>query len=265
MNFRFWSHEKLAIISRPKVASRFLDSAFNKNVSEHANQFTLNHDIELQIDYNTFNKNEIESFYKIFEKDNKKDILILYRNPYQKLISGIIQDFNLFLKHKPVENKVLVENIFNDIENLKYSTLSTDDINNLINNIENNLHFLNFYKQSLKLYLDFILNNSIKTFNTVHTRSGLYILYPLIQEKIQNKSKLFLVDIDNIYKHYLEDFLKKYEIFVDGNSNQDSNYNLKIILNDIINSSDYYKKTIDNILYEEWFFYDLLSKFIPNK
>lgn len=261
MNFRFWSHEKIAIISRPKVASRFLDSAFGKHVSEYANQFTLNHDIELQIDYTSFNKNEIESFYKIFEKDNKKDILILYRNPYQRLLSGIIQDFkSIILKDNSVQNKLLIQIIFNDKENLKYSTLSNKEINNLINNIESNPHFLNFYKKSLKIYLDFILNNSVKTFNTVHTRSGLYILYPLIQEKIQNKSKLIIMDIDNIDKNYLEDFLKKYDIFVDKNTNKDSNHNLKIILKDIINSSEYYKKTIDNILYEEWFFYDLLCK-----
>jgi hypothetical protein len=260
MFFRFWSHEKLNIISSPKVASRFLDSIFDVKPDDYKNQFTLNTDIKLHINEEYFNPQLIDEFHETFSKTNKKDILILYRNPYKKLLTGIIQDFNIFLLNTPILHRFLAASFFTDVESLKYIRFDSEKMRQYLDNIESHQSFLDFYKRLLESYLDFSLKSSSKTFNTVHTKSGLYILHTLISDKIYDKTKLHLVDIDIIDDLYLEEFLKKYLIKFEPNISKNSNNVFKDILEDIIENSEYYKDTINEILEEDYFFYELISK-----
>jgi len=241
MSFRVWSNEKLVVISTQKVASSFLDSFFYKKGGSK-NLFEINNNFEIEFNEQTKSENSFYDLNQIFLNKSKKDILIVYRNPVNKYLSGLSQDFNGLLKGKVADFSFLIEEYFKDNENYNdYALFGPREMDKLITYLDEtkNNDFFKFYTSLLESFFKHHVEN--RTFSP-HSEPVLYKLYPFIMEKIKDKNKLYLIDIDKCEDNSLENFLLRYELKPRNYKNRNSNKKYVSILNDIIKYSYIYKK-----------------------
>jgi hypothetical protein len=195
---KLYSTDKQLFITREKVGSRYLLSAFDE---PNIYQFQISNDLKSinpgsDLETNDKVKEIVKDWELSVAKKSKKDIIILYRKPEEKLKSGIIQDFyNVF--HEERGNTFLVKLIF------KYLNPS-DDIKEFVLRNSYEIQFMDvgdlpkpvveFYKQALTLYLEHL---STAGFNSTHCGNYLYVIFPLLFGNIFDTNKIILCDIDS--------------------------------------------------------------------
>jgi len=257
--FRIWKDKKLIVLSSPKVASSFLDTLFlfesgDKNIFSINDKFQINKVLETEID------NSFEDLDLIFSNKNKKDILFLYRSPQKKYLSGLIQDFNGMLSNDTHSNNFLIDYHFNSNPRFKdFFDLKAYEIKELIDtsSAEKEPEFFEYYTDLLEIYLKFHINNNI---STNHGTPTLYLTYSIINEKIKDTNKLYLLDIDQGEPDILVNFLSKYEIEPKRKININSNKNGITLINNILKENQYLKQKLGKNLSSERTFYNLLRK-----
>lgn len=260
---RFWNTKKLIVISSPKVASSFLDNTFYKDYeSTIQNIFLFNNDLSITYTVPVEEVDRID-FEKIFTNTNKKDILILYRNPKEKFLSGIIQDFIPTLIDSTYQIDYIIYNYFKQ-HNLDVSEfLNNSNLQNKIHikNINENEKFQYYFKHLLKLYYEYIIENNKLT---VHTNPTLLTIYAFINDKIKDKNKIHLIDIDNVSDDFLKNYLEdKYELYTVKTQDKNTQKPLKNILIDVIKEFKLENK-LENFLKDEMFIYKLIKNLKQN-
>src|SRR6056300_822232 len=84
---RLFESEKLVVFSKPKVATRFLESMPFDDITGG-----VHFNWDSNICYNDCTPKVNHGYEDIFSKSkNKKDIIFLYRNPRERFITGFIQ------------------------------------------------------------------------------------------------------------------------------------------------------------------------------
>ena len=266
LNLRFYETNKLIVFTKAKVASRTCDGYF----STTSNYVSDDTDIDLEdIGGNympTLSKlspDLSDRYTKLTDiKKNKKDILLLYRNPLNRLLSGIIQDniIEHLINPNFLIRDIIRNNCTNSIHDVSNSLKAA--INSNINNINN----------TLKVDVDLVIGQLIKTLvndininlsleKTVHIESYLHVYDYFINEKF-DRVKVSLINIDN-EKNDLNNILSKYELinlnnptlFKHSNSYLVKSFIQYINLNDI-NLREIFHK----YLYAEQYFYNKFEK-----
>lgn len=266
LNLRFYESDKLIVLTKAKVASRTCDEYFS-TTSSYVSDDT---DIDLEdIDGNyipTLGKpsSDLNDRYtKLTDiKKNKKDILLLYRNPLNRLLSGIIQD-NI-IEHLNNPNFLVRDIIRNKCTNSIY------DISKLLRMLLNGN--LNNTNNKLRSDADLVIRHLIKTLvndinislsleQTVHIEPYLHVYDYFINEKF-DRIKVSLINIDN-EKNDLNNILSKYELINLNNPTlfkHSNSYLVKSFIQYIDSNNINMSKIFHKYLYAEQYFYNKFEK-----
>jgi hypothetical protein len=260
--FRIYSNDKLVIITTKKVASRFIEKSLKLKITYFENTIIINDDLKIEPFKNSIVNSEIRNDINLINsKKSKKDLLFLYRNPYNKLISGIAQDFNIIFTDRNFLLDVLLdyyynEHTINDISKEELKIYAREYVNG-----ENKIKNEKYYKYFKSIY-EFLIHKFIKysysseNDNTIHTHNYLYILYTFLNNNNIDLNKVKIIDIDSD-ENLLQNFLNLYEIetsSIDKESNNSTKEIIESLLHKIPN-----KNLVDNKLKQEYFFYKLLK------
>lgn len=276
----FVSSNDLVGITYAKCGSRFLTSWFKPNghcvlfnvyfnyqLNSTVDQVRIHIDDNIENipnDYlNNIKNNMIKEYSDLLNGTLKKDILLLYRNPFERIISGIIQEFFSEIRLTEYHSKL---NLTNDANLVLLKILNdTDFFDSIIRN-ETSITDDEYYIIQ-NLLLDYSLEyTDLFLQNTNHTNPQLIQLYTFIQSISNYGNQIKLVNLDN-NKVNLDNFLS--ERFpnnkkTDSQNHHNSNFIFKKMLlkNDdnliISEKQKLIKKRIENSLKVEMFYYTAL-------
>lgn len=257
---KIYSTDKYFFITKEKVASRFLESLFGDDLDSGIvfdYMFDINNKkIKPFIDTNSdIQKQTINDFEDALNKKLKKDIIILYRNPNNRFLSGIIQDFNSNIDDKGGEFTLsLLYKLFNinsDIEEFMENNKGALQLSELETQSGEVIEFL---KKSLTSYMEY---SAELNFDGIHTKNYLHEFYILIKENYFDSNKIILCDIDI----NLDSLIKTLSLNPDY-TRKNSNNNFKKLLHEILDDKNNKKlsEKIEFKLETEFIFYDMLKR-----
>jgi hypothetical protein len=217
LSLRFFSSDKLILITSNKVASRYCSLFFeNGGVNNYGVQIDVDSDFNL-VSYNLAHNysslytlkdtiaitNLQKEWSDFLNKKNKKDVLFLYRDPGERTISGIVQEFIVVitdLQHNFI-TKLFIEKTYSE-------KIYTEFINNSVDSIlkNGNKDLYNIYYNFLSEYIKY---ESSTLTQKHHIRPYLLYLYDFIKNYNLDKNKIHLLDIDNSESD-IETILNKY-------------------------------------------------------
>jgi len=221
-----WYNNKCIVSTFPKVASRmtqaYFGKAFHYNYSPTTDKLKNNLEIVINdkssIDYNF--EEGVQVIEEAFNKTSDRDIILLYRNPYKRTVSGLYQEFissfdrydgshEYFLKKKDY-SKIIEDNFDNPKEIYDFIDIQSVDWDWAT--IPSSHVFKPLEIKLLKLLLDDFLKTFVedkqKVVNLNHTRLYLSNLYQIFKEDILDASKVKLLDIGEMD---VEQVFKKYQ------------------------------------------------------
>lgn len=277
----YFSSQKLILITFNKGASRYT-SDFFANDMEAVVQFTDEFDINgcsiIQSpnpdSKTTFSKKDIiKEWNSVLDKTCTKDVIFLYRNPYKRLISGIIQEFGSTLSSGNTGNdhdqfnfplKAILQSYTQSEETYQFIQKHRGSFINKINdkldrNIVNNI--TNVFKK----YLHEFSKTSIV--NTNHTYLYFSYLHYFINSDKIDTNKIKIIDLDNM-PISLEEIYNTYELQkLEGRDNTLSNKYMVEIYQSILRNNNDIKYNFANIesmfmsaISTEMFFYRKLKE-----
>lgn len=245
VDIKFYSDDGLSVITQPKIATRFLQKWFYGDSNINPINLTINKD---------------GSVDKLDSLKFKNTTIFLYRNPIDKLYSGLVQDFQEIFRKQYSHHYFNIElirvlcgydstfnNILNDGELVFFEKSNWNDDENLYD----------IYFKSASLFLNYMLNNN---YFSNHTFYSLDLYSKLICDIKSNN--IILLDIDSS-KDILSDLLSKYSNnvnYINSENNRDSNKIGKDIFHNIINSNSNLNKKINEIIENDLIEYNKLKK-----
>lgn len=256
----FNEEKNYIIISNPKIATTFIsnyidDKFINVEIKDDGNLELPTNNTNLPICWESLDTDKL-----------RPDITILYRDPYDRFLTAVIQDciFERFSLNS-------VNDSYNNLSNpfLHYFFRSkgydTSTYLNFLGNIGNyidDLKFLQMYTDYFEAYLNCIIDNN--RVMSGHNCSYLTIISKLLLLGKLKSTDMF-INISN-KNEPIERKLKLKKIYpavtYDRSYKSDlihSHAEFKHILNQVINSNDYFKNSIMNILSTEMTTYNILK------
>jgi hypothetical protein len=262
INTKIFPTNDCLFITKQKVASTLLSSLFTDS-EKCGLAFDYSIDIvnrkitTAENPTTAISKKVLQDFDDIFSNNSKKTIIVLYRNPENRLKSSIIEDFTssilsdynnefaLYMLHKMFKVSPKTASFLNDNKNELHLT----KIN------YNNNELIDFLKKTFTLYMEYLASTD---FNNQHSVNYLSEFYTMINENIFDTSKLILCDID---AKLLSPLLEKFSLNVDyhhTHSNSEFNPIIDDVLSDM-NNKHIVEKYNEKIKSEN-VFYELLKK-----
>jgi hypothetical protein len=250
-------NDKSFVITKPKIASRFIQEVYFPNNHE------INLSTKLEIDSHEgsgITKEAIDCYNRLFDKKtNTKDIFLIYRNPLTRYISGIIEDIlvsigtsnyneKFYLRYYLKKNNIEPYALFEKLKSNQYQRDFLLDI-----------EFVNFLNDILS---DFFFWQVQTTPINSHHASPYMIIYDKIlkSENIDN-NKIHLINIDNptnklseILLPYVNDSLKLETATTQGKSQSHRQFHEHI--KDVIQTNDFFRDLVDSICDLDFYFYD---------
>lgn len=248
-NLHAWLSEKLIVFSRPKIATRLLDTYFNLR-NAYDVQFVLNKEgFEIkQVIHQQRGLQDDEETKLIFENilsgKEKRDILIFYREPYARMISGLYQEF-LTASSNPELFYFWGRNISNKgevFQALRHATNATFTFKHT--SLDKDV--LASIKEMAQDYVKFVSQNNL---NMTHTDNHLMAYNLLFSMSKVNSSKIKIIntedyDAELYLKPYFDKkvFTNQDDFFRDDEGSilrtQFSNSEIKGIVRDVIRGND---------------------------
>lgn len=258
-SLKLYSTDKQLFITREKVGSRYILSSFDEdniyNFSLSDDLKTINASSGLEISPKV---NQILRDWELsIAKKSKKDIIIFYRKPEEKLKSGIIQDFyNIFENegrepHRAFLTKLIFKQL-NASDETRQFVINNSYTIRFMDTDELPEHVLEFYKKALSLYLEHLSDTA---FNDTHCNNYLYILFPLIFGNLFDTNKLILCDIDSCNVSDLFETLNMNPIEESRNSNN----KFKLILHDILQNNSLFRTRFNTKIESEITLYKMIK------
>lgn len=267
-NIKFGLTDKCFFIYNLKIASRFLydiadipslvwDISGSKlniiNYSKH------NHDQ----DFTEYVSNINEEWELIKDGNSKKDILILYRNPINRFITGIVQDTSGLFNNPNGFHLIhtLLESKGHSDRNLKYLPI-------LFKKGPHNNYYTEYIelqerimKDLLDIYYESFVSNG--NFESSHCNSHLLPLVSILTTTNIDLNKVKMIDIDE-ESGELEKYLKKIEIFktptnVPYDTTASNNPQYKNYIRDKIIEDNQINKKLYDLLKGELYSYNILK------
>lgn len=277
--------DSLIGITYAKCGSRYLSSWFKPNgycslinvyydykINSTTDQIRIHADETAEElseeDLNRIRININEEYNKFLLGDIKKDILFLYRNPFERLISGIVQEF--FSEIHSVEYGAKIKSKLNLIQG------GIDFYSKIVSNqsffdsvIQNDEHLSKDEYNILQfLLLEYALEyTDLFLQNTTHTNPQLIPLYIFIENLSKYNNQIKLFDLDNeeldLNVFLSKKFLNKVQL--NSENPRNSNFLFKKMLlensesdNSVTHKQHLIKSRIENSLRMEMVYYTIL-------
>lgn len=150
------------------------------------------------------------------QKSIEKDILLIYRNPIKKAITGLIEDFEMACIR--MENKEEFYEVINNIKDNRFkklllSKIDSGDLHDVLSNTfvySTDILSSDVYTEMFLEWL-IIRRDKFKLFE-FHSEPFCFSAYYLLKEYLENNQNFYLFDLDD-KNISLVDFLKKYKQF----------------------------------------------------
>lgn len=250
-----------------KVASTLLSSLFDDSlktgmVFDYSIDIINKRIIPAETNIGTIQYDTIRDFGDIFSNKCNKNIVVLYRNPKNRLTSAIIEDFN----------SIIMNDTYSDFTlNLLFKTFNASQStyhffkNNLsalyLSKIDkSDIELNDFLETSFTYYMQYL---SDLGFNNQHAVDYLSEFYNMVNSGIFDESKLILCDIDT---KTLTPLLDTLSIIPDYENHIHSNMEFKPIIDRILTNGDnqYIISKYNEKLNSENHFYELLKNHSNN-
>lgn len=276
--FRIYSTDKVAVICTSKVASRYLSGVFKdiggyENNRKCSNEFHVNDSMEIEHEKNLEPCTELSAYDEInliLNKKSKKDIIFLYRNPMDRIKTGLVQDFKGIFNasHSSIYQMWLLISSALDIDRNNINEIQPyiDFFNKMPDGHKTVSEFLEdgvFYDNVKKLLESYIEYNMKYEFNrTTHVSNYLDKLYCLVFNSGADTRKIKLVNIDAgpyLLQQTLLPYFEGFEDVFETVNKQSNNVFIKMV-NEILNENQRYEKQLLEYVSSDILFYNLLKK-----
>jgi len=269
-NFNFSHTPKVFFINNPKIASRYLTEVCNKNTTRFSVDFPST-DITYYSTGETDNQSYVEEIFRDWDNirngTNKKDIIILYRDPLKRLVSAIIQDslgmigtdskkpllystFKLLGFSESDVDLLLKWHIMahpSDFDFVKRYSMTNDDT-----------IIPSMMKHVYRIYIENFLKRS--DWQATHASPHTLPLVYLLNSVKFDMNKVKFIDLDESpYK--LEEYLKTIEIKVPKNKHSNNMLGPQMVYDILLNECDY---ELRNVLHGELIGYNILKSYERN-
>jgi hypothetical protein len=283
-NYNIIEYDSVIIIYYYKVGSRFLDtySSSNFNIKKYSINLSENNagvfdgvaNLKIGKYYveptdESTNGSAIHSI--LTNKLIHKPILLIYRNPYQKTISGLVEDFHEeFMRRGDSTRYIDMDSFYEYVQDTNYSKLHLMFLNKLCNGLNTMETFelissdseLEYnYINLLKKYVEYRISIA-KIGERGHTEFHTYNTFIILNEFNKNQ-KYVLVNLDdkntnlqNILDTYCKNKNNEYI-----NKNDFSNNGYKSKLNSVLDLK--VKEELYKILENEMQYYNILNNKTP--
>lgn len=272
---RLFETEKLAVFSKPKVATRLLDSInFDKSYTGGIDINWDGNPVESSMfDISTTQNTKRE--YSLFSKNkNKKDIILLYRDPMERFLSGLVESTIIYSLSSPLQLSYALPTINKFKSNLSSLVYGCNCIINSKKILpEKSFNSNNLYDESVEL-LNILVSNvtlmlsQINIPYNVHTDNYLMIYNSLIRNKF-DLNKVTLINIDdskNNLLSILEKYLQLYKTGMGDNTHYSGRPKIeashsnsilkKMVKNELRNNNDLENKIKNYIQVDEYFYHE---------
>lgn len=170
-----------SIIHTAKVASSYIDALFKDDIDTTVVNVEYNRKLNI---LRTIGSQKIE-----FKINEKKPIIVLYRNPLFKFCSGILQDFIGNITNRTI---LLSDYLCSNFDFDSDDTFNHMNTQRMIDKLkEPNKNVIDLFKKFI--LLSFKYGTLFETHASLHTDS----LFTLLNNKVSLTSKDFLIDIDD--------------------------------------------------------------------
>jgi len=212
-----WLLDKFIIFTKNKIGSRYLGQVLSHNKNYKCWSGIVNFDINFNVqeEYTTtqydggYTKQDfINEMKLVSQKKSIKEVIFIYRNPIDRCISGIIQEFHACFKKEHgrfnefnnITNELLLINYDlkkygrflrnpNYIKNFDLMHIDSSDMDNFLK------FMLDWYSKTIELGIE----------NFRHTDKFCETYFRMID--IWDSNKIILIDLDYGHKHVLKAFL----------------------------------------------------------
>lgn len=252
-------NEKSFVITKPKVASRFVQSLYQGSTHEIRIENTL----EISPYFEVTNEAS-KSYNRLLDvKTNNKEIFLIYRNPLKRYISGVIEDILVSIGQENFNERFFLRSY------LSKNNIEPYYLFEQLKENESNRNFL--LNEEFKSFLDDVLNDffywQVQTTPIFSHHSSPYmVIYDKIlkSQKIDNR-KVHLINLDN-EKNNLSEILKPFvsdATHIETSEQISSKQSHKVFysyVNNMIENNVFFKDLVDNVCSLDFYFYDEFEK-----
>jgi len=183
-------NENSIVITKAKVASRFIEETF------YPNTYKVALDIDLNFTAGDISKEAKDAYYRLMDlENNKKTIYMLYRNPKNRFISGTIED---------LVNSIADTNFSEKFFLRRYLRQHQIEPYDLYKKLESSIHNRNFLlEDKFKFFLTDLLSDwffwqiSTTPVTSHHSSPYLAIYDKILKSPNINPSNVIFVNIDD--------------------------------------------------------------------
>ena len=257
-----FENEKIVLLTVPKIAHSWCINNFLGKGTDINSEFSINqYTFEItDVDYND-NQREDDYFKKIndiwsliLDKKEKRDLVILYRNPMEHFLSAFMQDYsNNFVPNSTNQQpywEFFIDSL--QVPSVIRSQFLSDVTNTGKFDFDIILKYPDISKQIMIVNLDYYLKQGV--FETGHYRMWLSFINKLITSDQIDRNKIKFVDI---YDAPLEFQLKNVMSFKTKSAYDFSGYTWSFnFLKNIIDNNVRYYETISSFLKYEFLYYN---------
>lgn len=260
VNFKIYNTDECIFITKEKVGSTLLESMYEPNLIDQGLIFNFNIDLKNQTIIPAFQRDNkiqiqtIEDFKNCLNKNLNKKIILLYRNPYKRLQSSVVEDFSSVINS--ISNHEFILELLFDLFN------ASQYVRDFVNESKSGLHLaqlsneppevIYFFKESLTRYFKHLTRTN---FDNPHNQRYLFKINYVLDIDCFDLSKVILCDIDK--PNNFDELLKQFDIKVDYNRKNSKN-NFKEIINEIC-MDEYISHKIQDSLQSENMYYEILK------
>lgn len=284
VDLKIYSSDKLIVFSKPKVGTRFLMQLFyGKNPKIPEQPFKINYNLELKSSDSTIGHESAKfkpmDYSDVFDiKKNKKNIVLIYRNPYKRLLTGLVQSiiYDGMMNHmnkmlplmfdNPLKFNTPIDKLFQYTSNSLFKENTWSNINSLMDD-----DLLKTVNKDIDLLTSEILHRMITYIsfvgipNDVHLENYLSIYNSILSSNRVDNSKITLINIDDKLNN-LGDLLTSYDYDLSPNleyatKNVSSNKKVvELLLNHPSSQYDFFNMQVEKHIEIDNYFYNLFEK-----
>jgi len=270
-----FKNDKLLLLTKPKVAHSWCRDNFLNQDSKNKNQIHSSFNIDF-INLNLKkisieSEDDLENYEKYFddisetwnaflEKNEKRDFIILYRNPLENWLSAFVQDYIEPLVPKQEINSPYFLKFIKEIPRVSHGTL--DDFITDCSRADN---FKNTFTEKYPI----IMHHIYKLHLDIHIEKGEYtwghyypwiaFVYKIVNTNLIDSSKIKIIDTyDSPLEEQLKPYLLNSSMTPKGYKKHNHSFD---ILYTIINQSNYKIKILEYLKDEINMYYDLKENY----
>jgi hypothetical protein len=266
----FFYNDKFLLLTHPKLAHSWCKRNINKDANLDTS-YTLDY-FTLDISKNKLHKTNDENHFSttksiwesFLQKKEKRDLIILYRNPFEHFISGFVQDF---LKNSTSFNLSTKPFLHYFLDNIEITKKEKDNFLKDFNfssggmNPTNYEKYKNIWDKIIEIKFDYYINSG-SLIEGHYSPWVTFINYLISSDKI-DKNKIKLIDIydaplEEQLQNYLSDSnsLKRNLETYEQNKKINSHQKYFELIEKIINSNQFYKNIVYSLLKYEILYYN---------